>query len=194
MACGECMVVVITNKKDEEIFIRYTRLKRVLFLPRPVSFSVLREKLREVEEMLAKNREDNLAVFREFVNDRYLYEKKHILVVDDDSDYLSHIKEQLEEFYRVTCVRSGMDAYRVMNKTKPDLILLDYLMPVENGPAVLKKIRASREWRDVPVIFLTGVSEKTTVIRTLTELRPRGYVVKPCKKSELVAKIIDALE
>ena len=191
---GECMVVVVTNNKDEEVFIRYSRLERVLFLPRPVSFTVLREKLREVERMLEKNREDNLAVFREYVNEKNYYARKTVLIVDDDPDYLAQIKEQLEEFYRVICVRSGIDAYKVLVKEKPDLILLDYLMPDENGPAVLRRIQASEDWCDIPVIFLTGVSEKNAVLQTLTELRPQGYVVKPAKRSELVAKIIDAME
>ena len=193
VARGESLVVVITNRKDEEVFIRYTRLGRVLFLPRPISYTVLREKLKEVELMLAKKKEDNLAQFHEFINDRSFYEKKKILVVDDDSEYLSYIKEQLEEFYSVICVRSGADTYRYLMKERPALILLDYLMPDENGPDVLRNIQASSEWCDIPVIFLTGVSDRDAVLQTLTELRPKGYVIKPCKKSELVAKIIDVL-
>ena len=51
----------------------------------------------------------------------------------------------------------------------------------------------NEETADIPIIFLTGVTEKMTVIETLTELMPQGYVVKPAKKSELVAKIIDVL-
>jgi CheY-like chemotaxis protein len=141
-----------------------------------------------------KRKEQNLSLFREYVNEKEYYTKKNILVVDDDPDYLAHIKEQLEEFYRVTCVRSGADAYKSLIREIPDLILLDYLMPDENGPAVLRRIQASSDWCDIPVIFLTGVSEKSAVLQTLTELRPQGYVVKPCKRSELVAKIIDVLE
>ena len=45
----------------------------------------------------------------------------------------------------------------------------------------------------IPVVFLTGVTEKETVVKTLVELKPQGYIVKPSKKSELVAKIIDIL-
>ncbi len=191
---GECLVVVVTNKKDEEVFIRYSRLESVLFLPRPISFTVLREKLAEIKTTVEKRKEQNLSLFREYVNEKEYYTKKNILVVDDDPDYLAHIKEQLEEFYRVTCVRSGADAYKSLIREIPDLILLDYLMPDENGPAVLRRIQASSDWCDIPVIFLTGVSEKSAVLQTLTELRPQGYVVKPCKRSELVAKIIDVLE
>ena len=47
---------------------------------------------------------------------------------------------------------------------------------------------------DIPIIFLTGVSEKETVLKTLVELKPQGYVLKPTRKSELVAKIIDVID
>ena len=62
-----------------------------------------------------------------------------------------------------------------------------------DGPDVLKAIRADEELQDIPIIFLTGVTEKSVVIETLTELMPQGYMVKPAKKSELVAKIIDII-
>ncbi|MCR5272313.1 MAG: response regulator [Lachnospiraceae bacterium] len=79
-------------------------------------------------------------------------------------------------------------------KKKANLILLDYLMPEMDGPETLKAIRADEDIEDVPVIFLTGVKERNIVIETITKLKPEGYVIKPSKKSELVAKIIDALE
>ena len=105
-----------------------------------------------------------------------------------------HIKDQLEEFYDVTCVKSGEAAFRFLAKKHCDLILLDYMMPGMDGPEVLRNIHDTKDWEDIPVIFLTGVTEKKKVIQTLAELRPQGYLVKPSKKSEIVAKIIDALE
>ena len=90
--------------------------------------------------------------------------------------------------------QTGEAAFRFLAKKKCDLILLDYIMPVIDGPEVLRRIRETKEWADIPIIFLTGVSEKKKVIKALTELRPQGYLVKPSKKSEIVSKIIDALE
>ncbi|MBR6159657.1 MAG: response regulator, partial [Lachnospiraceae bacterium] len=121
------------------------------------------------------------------------YRRKQILVVDDDSEQLIHIKEQLEEFYDVTCVKSGVAAFKYLAKKKADLILLDYMMPEMDGPEVLRNIQDTKDWEDIPVIFLTGVSEKKKVLNTLAELRPQGYVIKPSKKSEIVAKIIEVL-
>ena len=104
-----------------------------------------------------------------------------------------HIKDQLDEFYDVVCVKSGEAAFKFLAKKTCDLILMDHLMPVMDGPTVLRSIQDTSEWEDIPVIFLTGMTEKKKVLQTLAELRPQGYIVKPAKKSELVAKIIDVL-
>lgn len=190
---GNITTIVVTDENDEKLFMKYTELERVLFLSRPVSLFALYEKLTEIEKKLEEEKEQNLSTFREFVNEK-TSSRKHILVVDDDSEQLMHIKEQLEEFYDVTCVKSGEAAFKFLAKKSCDLILLDYLMPVMDGPEVLRNIHDTKDWEDIPVIFLTGVTEKKKVIQTLAELRPQGYLVKPSKKSEIVAKIIDALE
>ena len=189
---GGFTTIVIANDDDEKFFIKYTELKRVLFLSRPVSLFALYEKLAQIEEDLKNNMESGLSAFREYVNEDTDRRKK-ILVVDDDTEQLIHIKEQLEEFYNVTPVKSGDAAFKYLLKHKPDLILLDYLMPVQDGPMVLRSLREVEEYSDIPVIFLTGMTEKNTVIKTLTQLKPQGYIVKPAKKSEIVAKIIDVL-
>ncbi len=191
---GNITTIVITDEEDEKIFMKYTDLERALFLSRPISLFALYEKLNEIEEKLEDDKEHAGTAFREFVNEKEGPARRQILVVDDDTEQLYHIKEQLEEFYDVTCVKSGEAAFRCLAKKRCDLILLDYIMPVIDGPEVLRRIRETEEWSDIPIIFLTGVSEKRKVIRALTELRPQGYLVKPSKKSEIVSKIIDALE
>ena len=190
---GGCTIIVIASEEDEKFFVKYTELSRVLFLSRPVSLFALYEKMAEIEEQIKKNKENNLSLFKEFVNEDEGSGRKLILVVDDDTEQLVHIKEQLEEFYDVTPVKSGEAAFKFLLKRKPDLILLDYLMPDQDGPQVLRQLRTVEEYSDIPVIFLTGVSEKDAVIQTLTQLRPQGYIIKPSKKSEIVAKIIDVL-
>ncbi|MBP5310011.1 MAG: response regulator [Lachnospiraceae bacterium] len=192
---GLCIAIVIANDEDEKIFMKYSELSRVFFLSRPVSLFALYEKMTEIEEKLEKKMNEEMGAFKEFVNEEaeQRHRRKQILVVDDDTEQLIHIKEQLEEFYDVTPVKSGEAAFKFLEKKKPDLILLDYLMPNKDGPMVLKELRTMEGCESIPVIFLTGMSEKHIVIQTLTELMPQGYVVKPAKKSELVAKIIDVL-
>ena len=113
--------------------------------------------------------------------------------MDDEPEQLIQIKEHLKEFYDVSLMGSGKNLFRFLERNKPDLILLDYLMPEMDGPEVLTELRQYKEYSDIPVIFLTGVSEKETVVKTLVELKPQGYVLKPTRKSELVAKIIDVI-
>ncbi len=119
--------------------------------------------------------------------------RKHILIVDDDAEQLAQIKGHLQEYYQVTAVRSGPAAFKYLENHNADLILLDYLMPSMDGPEVLSKLRSMPAYKNIPIVFLTGVSEKETIIKTLVQLKPQGYIVKPAKKSEIIAKIIDVL-
>ncbi len=193
---GDCAAIIITNNDDEKMFIRHSELSKVSFLSRPVSLFALYEKLNDLEELFEERRRNNLSSVREYEREEEeytVYPRKSVLIVDDDSEQLLHIKEQLEEFYNVTPVKSGEAALRYLEKHKPDIVLLDYLMPELNGPDTLRDLREIRGCEEIPVIFLTGMAEKNTVIQTLTELKPQGYIVKPSKKSEIVAKIIEVL-
>ena len=191
---GLCTVIVITNEDDEKFFMKYATIPKVFFLSRPVSLFALYEKILNVEQELNADGDEKNAVLREYnIEEAEGTGKKHILVVDDDSEQLMNMREQLCEFYDVSLVKSGAQALKLLTKKKVDLILLDYLMPDENGPQVFRRIKATQKFADIPVIFLTGMTEKNAVLHTLTELKPHGYIVKPAKKSEIVAKIIDVL-
>ncbi|MCR4586219.1 MAG: response regulator [Lachnospiraceae bacterium] len=190
---GNCTIIVVTNNEDEKTFIKNTELRKFYFLSRPVALMALYEKLQQIEDELEEKGES--PEFREFINEEFdeKSKKKHILVVDDDTEQLVSIKEQLEEFYNVSVVKSGDAMFKFLMKHTPDLILLDYLMPEKDGPQVLKQMRTIDEYAVIPVMFLTGMTERSTVIQTLTELRPQGYIIKPPRKSDLVAKIIEVL-
>lgn len=191
---GAVTLIVVANDADRSVFINNTGLERLFFLARPVSLFVLYDKLNEIEKELEAEKAWGSTLLTEWVNTSAIdYTKKHILVVDDDPEQLTQIKEHLKEFYEVTLVASGKYVIRYLQKYHIDLILLDYLMPEMDGPQVFSMLKANNDYKDIPVIFLTGVSEKETVIKTLLELKPEGYVLKPSKKSEIVAKIIDVL-
>ena len=85
--------------------------------------------------------------------------RKHVLVVDDNSMMLKLIKEYLHETYDVATAVSGKIAMKFLERRMTNLILLDYEMPGENGPAVLEQLRANEATKDIPVVFLTGVTE-----------------------------------
>ena len=189
-----CTVIAVANEEDEMYFRRHTTLDKVYFLSRPIPLLSLYEMLIRLEEKLEEEKDRYKEAFSEFINESAGSGRRQILVVDDDTDQLIHIKEQLREFYDVTPVKSGDAAFRFLTKRIPDLILLDFMMPEEDGPSVLRRLREVEKYADIPVIFLTGMTEKNTVIRTLTELKPQGYIIKPSRKSEIVAKIIDVFE
>ena len=114
--------------------------------------------------------------------------KKSILVVDDDGIMLRTIKSWLAGKYRVTMANSAMTALTYMVKNRPDLILLDYEMPVCTGAQALEMIRNEPTVSDVPVIFLTAKGDKESVTRVLA-LKPQGYLLKTMKSDEIVAYI-----
>lgn len=115
-------------------------------------------------------------------------ERKHILVVDDNAMMLKMIKEHLHGQYDVATAASGKVALKFLERKKTDLILLDYEMPDESGPVVLEKLRASEATRDIPVIFLTGVTE-TRKIKEALALKPQNYLLKPVDREKLMDTI-----
>jgi len=75
----------------------------------------------------------------------------------------------------------------------PDLILLDYEMPVISGPQVLEMIRSETKVDDIPVIFLTGKGDRESVVKVLA-LKPDGYLLKSMERPKLIAAIDDFFE
>lgn len=114
--------------------------------------------------------------------------KKRILVVDDNGTALRTIKVMLEERYEVAVAISGAQAITSIGKQRPDLILLDYEMPVCDGKKTLEMIRADKDMKDIPVIFLTAVDDRENIEAVLS-LNPAGYLLKPPIKKRLISEI-----
>ena len=117
---------------------------------------------------------------------------KHVLVIDDDPRMLKMMKEQLHYQYDVATAVNGKVAMKFLESKHTDLILLDYEMPDEKGPDVLAKIRANQSTKDVPVIFLTGVTEKEKIQKALV-MQPQGYLLKPIDRERLMETISKVL-
>ncbi|MCR4617000.1 MAG: response regulator [Lachnospiraceae bacterium] len=113
---------------------------------------------------------------------------KHILVVDDSGTMLTTIKSWLDDKYRVTPVNSAMNAISFLSKERPDLILLDYEMPVCNGPKFLEMMRTDVDCGDIPVMFLTGHDDAGSV-RSVLALKPVGYLLKSLPKEKIVGEV-----
>ncbi len=113
--------------------------------------------------------------------------RRHILVVDDDVRVLRLLKVHLQDYDVATAINGKLALKFLENKTT-DLILLDYEMPGENGPEVLKKLRANEKTKDIPVIFLTGVADSEKIQEVLL-MKPEGYLLKPINKVKLLETI-----
>jgi CheY-like chemotaxis protein len=116
-------------------------------------------------------------------------DKRHIIVVDDNPVLLRNMRNMLQDKYRVTLATSAAQCMKAMGQDRPDLIILDYEMPVVDGRQTLEMIRSEDDYKDVPVIFLTGIADKEHVDAVL-DLKPAGYFVKP----PMQTKIINAIE
>lgn len=114
--------------------------------------------------------------------------KKHILVVDDDSSVLKLLKGYLAERYDVATAISGKIALKFLETKKTDMVLLDYEMPAENGAEVLVKIRENQATAKLPVVFLTGVTDKKKILEVLA-MKPQGYLTKPIDMEKLSSTI-----
>jgi len=115
-------------------------------------------------------------------------QEKHIMLVDDDTLFLQAMQNWLGTKYKITATKSGMQAITYIAVNKPDLILLDYDMPITSGPQVLEMIRSEPKSASIPVIFLTGRNDRESVERVM-RLRPDGYLLKSMTKEAILASV-----
>lgn len=120
-------------------------------------------------------------------------DKKLILAVDDENDVLLIIKTALQsEGYRVLTAPNGKDGLALAEEKQPNLILLDLMMPEMDGMEVLRKLKESGRTAKIPVIILTGLSDRSKVRQALDQ-GTSFYIVKPFDYQELVSKVKLAL-
>ncbi|MBO4377197.1 MAG: response regulator [Lachnospiraceae bacterium] len=115
--------------------------------------------------------------------------KKHVLVVDDSGPTLHAVRGWLAPKYKVSIVDSAASAMAFLGQTRPDLILLDYEMPICGGPQMLEMIRAEKETARIPVMFLTAKDDKDSVQKVIS-LNPQGYILKSLPPEKIVS-IVD---
>lgn len=114
--------------------------------------------------------------------------KKNILVVDDSPTFLRLMSSWLENEYNVNVCPSATAAFHMIETNKPDLILLDYEMPICNGAQFLQMLRSEMNTSSIPVIFLTSKDDIDTV-KALIALKPQGYLLKNQSKENTLNAI-----
>ena len=114
--------------------------------------------------------------------------KKTVLVVDDDITYMRMVYEWLKESYHVGMASNGVQAISYLTKNKADLVLLDYEMPIADGPQVLSMLKNDTETNRIPVMFLTGHGDRDSVMSVI-DLKPADYLLKTIEKDALLKKL-----
>ena len=119
---------------------------------------------------------------------------KEILIVDDEPNVVVPIQFLMEQQgYRVMIAERGEDALDLIYHYKPDLILLDIMLPGIDGYEVCEIVRLNPNYRNVKIIFLTAKGREVEIAKGLA-LGADAYITKPYSNAELVAKVKELLE
>ena len=119
--------------------------------------------------------------------------KYRLLVVDDEPDYRMVLKELFESEYEVHVVENGQQAVDAAPRIKPDLIILDIVMPQMDGLTAFKHLQEEASTQHIPVIFLTSKNEPEMEIRGL-ELGADDFIAKPFNRDVLKVRVKKRLE
>lgn len=168
-------VIGVTGQKNKTIALNFLGKGGVAYLMKPVEKKVLQERVREVLQKEAEKKN-----------------KKNVLFVDDELESLLLYKTALQDDYNVMALSSGKTALAYLQKFTPDLIILDYQMPLYNGRALYQMISKMESLKEVPVLFLTGTTEKEVLVECAT-LLPQGVVLKSAGKQALLDKVKNIL-
>ncbi len=116
-----------------------------------------------------------------------------ILLVDDSKTELHHLSELLgKRGYHVRTAENGADAMRRLDEDKPDLILMDVVMPGQNGFQLTRSITRDARFSNVPVIMCTSKNQETDKVWGMRQ-GARDYIVKPPNEDELIGRINEVL-
>jgi serine phosphatase RsbU (regulator of sigma subunit) len=121
-------------------------------------------------------------------------ELPRILIVDDEPLNIDYLEQELEDLdYEVLSARNGQEALELVDSQLPDMILLDIMMPIMDGFEVLARLKAEKQWRDIPVVVISALSDMNNVVKGI-ELGAEDYLPKPFDPVLLHARIKSGLE
>ncbi|MBS0615165.1 MAG: response regulator transcription factor [Verrucomicrobia bacterium] len=116
-------------------------------------------------------------------------QKKRILLIEDDADIAALIKLQAEMLgYKLHVEVDGLNGYRAVEREKPDIVVLDIMLPGQNGFDVCRKIKSNPDLKNIPVIILSAKGEELDVVLGL-ELGADDYVAKPFSPKILFSRV-----
>ena len=169
-------VLCIGNEADYKSVETYLETKQFSFLMQPVETKKMLEVLCGVLSINPNDIE---------LEKKSSASRKLILLIDDSPVMLRTVSNILEKKFEVLVATSGMQAMTILGRRKPDMIFLDYEMPVCDGQMTLRMIREVEEIKDIPVVFLTGVQDREH-ISAVMDLHPAGYLLKPAPADKII--------
>lgn len=121
--------------------------------------------------------------------------KKRILIIDDEKDFCRLVKMNLELTgdFEVDIATNGERGISLAKKTKPDLVLLDILMPGMDGFEVLERLKKDKDTMAIPVVMLTAKENEASKIKAM-QLYDELYITKPIETADLKTKIEEVLK
>jgi two-component system sensor histidine kinase/response regulator len=117
-----------------------------------------------------------------------------VLIVDDNLNNVKIIALTLRSLnFKLVIATNGMTAIEMVEKTKPDLVLLDVMMPEMDGYETCRIIKSKEENKNLPIVFLTALTDKENTVKGF-EVGGVDYITKPFNKEELISRVITHLE
>ena len=162
------MILIGENRNLDPYLKAAPAIKEKVWINKPIDMSLLEG---EVSKLLKEKEEEHVS--------------RSILIVDDDPTYAKMVRGWIKDQYNINIVTAGMQAIKFLTKNKVDLILLDYEMPVVDGPQVLGMLRSDPDLAGIPVVFLTGINSRESIERVLS-LKPSGYILKNTTRDDLI--------
>ena len=177
---SEIPVIFVTGNSDRESVVKGLSLGAADYVVKPYTASKLIESI-EANLYTVKKRED-------VDNDETDYNRPSVLIVDDVSSMLRAMQYALNDRFNVYILSKSEDAIDFLKTKKPDLILLDYVMPVINGFDLIPIIRELPGHKETPIIIITTEGTQDHVNKAMA-IGASDFIVKPFKPKELNDKV-----
>ncbi|MDD6491027.1 MAG: response regulator [Firmicutes bacterium] len=173
--CINVPVIMITGRNDRHAVMNSIVMGIDGYLLKPISKETL---IDTVLDMLKKKTVKG--------------DKKTIVAIDDDMSYLKQINNFLQDDYHVIMINSAKLAVNYLLSHVPDVILLDYQIPLYNGVTLMKLIHQNSSCQNVPIIFLSGTLDQEAV-KEISPFKPSAVLAKPVEREVLLQHIHKAL-
>lgn len=174
--CINVPVILVTGMKDKHTVLSSMSMGIDGYMLKPVKKEDLQEKVLEV-----------------FANRRgHRYEKKTVLLIDDEMSYLKQLYTFLQDEFNVIMINSAKLALEYLLTHTPDVIVLDYQMPLYNGANMMNLIQKSKTNIEIPIIILSGTLSREALQECYT-YNPTAFLAKPVSKEVLIDTISQAI-